>query len=380
MVVNIRSMAMAAAVISSFAVAQKPAAAACTGTVIQYLASGQFGATPIAGSDKYKLAGEPFSISLQACETLTPTKTGSDYAEYYPLGLEGTVKSSLENNPVKLCPGPPNCPKMNFTLIAPATGSDSVEIQGTVTEFGAQIPIKGDISLPAGTLSATCTNGAPANTCIAPFAKVSIVTGGSEFTYSAAPWAANHAYALGVEILDPHGNAQEVTTAGTSGATQPTWNETTGGSTTDGTVVWACEGPYTPTALSVRGSASGTVYTGSKASAKAMLHTGAVQVITLHADGSQSVRSLKAGPVDPAATFDRVMLQFYASGVRDASEVHVQIGGQEVPVLYAGAADHFPGLDEVTVEVPRSLAGMGNTEVAMTVDGQAASPVSIHIQ
>jgi hypothetical protein len=43
------------------------------------------------------------------------------------------------------------------------------------------------------------------------------------------------------------------------------------------------------------------------------------------------------------------MLQFYASGVRDASAVHVQIAEQDVPVRYSGASGHFPGLDEVTV-------------------------------
>lgn len=105
-----------------------------------------------------------------------------------------------------------------------------------------------------------------------------------------------------------------------------------------------------------------------------------MQVITLHADGTQLVRPLRMAPVEPAATSDRVMLQFYASGVRDASEVHVQIAGQDVPVRYAGPSGHFPGLDEVTVEVPRSLAGMGDADVTMTVDGQAASPVRIRIQ
>jgi uncharacterized protein (TIGR03437 family) len=74
------------------------------------------------------------------------------------------------------------------------------------------------------------------------------------------------------------------------------------------------------------------------------------------------------------------LLQFYASGVRDASEVHVRIAGQEVPVLYSGPAGHFPGLDEVTVEIPRSLAGMGESEVLLTADGEPASPVRIHIQ
>jgi uncharacterized protein (TIGR03437 family) len=74
------------------------------------------------------------------------------------------------------------------------------------------------------------------------------------------------------------------------------------------------------------------------------------------------------------------MVQCYASGVRDAPEVHVQIAGQDVPVMYAAASGHFPGLDEVTVEVPRSLTGMGDADAAMTVDGETASPVRIHIQ
>jgi uncharacterized protein (TIGR03437 family) len=58
----------------------------------------------------------------------------------------------------------------------------------------------------------------------------------------------------------------------------------------------------------------------------------------------------------------------------------VQIAGQDVPVRYAGATGHFPGLDEVTVEVPRSLAGIGDADVVLTADGQTASPVRIHIQ
>ena len=89
---------------------------------------------------------------------------------------------------------------------------------------------------------------------------------------------------------------------------------------------------------------------------------------------------MQAGPVDLRESSDTVMLQFYASGVRDASEVHVQVAGQDVPVRYAGASGHFPGLDEVTVEVPRSLAGTGDVDVVLTADGQTARPVRIHIQ
>ena len=87
----------------------------------------------------------------------------------------------------------------------------------------------------------------------------------------------------------------------------------------------------------------------------------------------------RGAPVDLLAS-DKVMLQFYTSGVRDASEVHVRIAGQDVPVLYSGASGHFAGLDEVIVELPRSLAGMGRVDVVLTADGQTAGPVSIHIQ
>ena len=307
MVVNIRSIAVAAAVMSAFAAAQN-LVAACATSVIAYQASGQFGPNVISGADTLKLAGEPFSITLYACESLKPTKSGPTYAAYYPIELTGQVKSSLLVQPYPIKPTP-----VVFTLTVPTTGLASVALQGPITISGGTINIKGSLALPAGTL--TSLN-------IAPFAKVSIVTAKSEFTYS--------------------------------------------------------QGSNT-TALSVIGNASGTVYTPPAAKAIPMVHTGAMQVITVHADGSQSIRPL-LGALDPAASFDKTMLQVYASGVRDASEVHVQIAGQDVPVVYAGPSGHFPGLDEVMVEVPRSLAGMGPADVAMSVDGQPASPVRVHIQ
>jgi uncharacterized protein (TIGR03437 family) len=374
MVVKMWSMATTAAVvISGFAAAQSLAASTCTGTVIEYQASGGFGANPIAGSDKYKLHGEPFSITIYICESLQPRKIGGDYAEYYPIEMKGQVQSALFTTPFDISAS------TAFILIKPATGPDSIEVEGTVTIEGTEIPIKGDIAVPAGTLTSTS---------IAPFSRVAITTAHSAFTYSAGPWQASHAFAVGQEIVDPLGNAQLVTTAGTTGATAPAWNETVNGTTTDGTVLWTDvgngasppgPGPYIATELSVIGNASATVYTPSD-KADVLLHTGAVQVITAQADGTHSVRPLQAGPVEPGASTGKTMLQFYASGVRDASEVHVEIGGQDVPVLYSGAAGHFPGLDEVTVEVPRNLAGMGDVDVVMTVDGQAASPVRIRIQ
>jgi uncharacterized protein (TIGR03437 family) len=74
------------------------------------------------------------------------------------------------------------------------------------------------------------------------------------------------------------------------------------------------------------------------------------------------------------------VLRFYACGVRDASEVHVQIGGEDVSVLYAGAAGHFAGLDEITVQLPRNLAGRGEVDVMLTVDGRKANPVRVNLE
>lgn len=61
-----------------------------------------------------------------------------------------------------------------------------------------------------------------------------------------APWVAAHSYALNAEILDPAGHIQKATTAGTSGATIPTFNDG-GGTTPDGTgtLVWTDQG-YNP--------------------------------------------------------------------------------------------------------------------------------------
>jgi len=367
MVVNMRSIAIAAAIISGFAASENLVAATCT-TSVAYQASGGFGANVISGPDGYELAGEPFSISLYACETKVPSKTGPNYAAYTGLVLKGTVHSRL------LTTGfPISTDNTSFVLAKAATpsGYDTIQLSGTVIIQGASIAIKGNIALPAGTLTTTS---------ISTFPSTSIVTAKSQFTYQHSPWKPNTVYATGVEILDSFGNAQKATTGGTSGTTAPAFSETVGGTVTDNTVVWTCEGSAAPTNLAVIGTVSSSVYTPAAISPR--LHTDAVQVITAHADGTQHVRSLRSGPVDPAAAAvsDSVMLQFYASGVRDASELHVRIGGQEVPVLYSGAAGHFPGLDEVTVEVPRSLAGMGDVDVVLTADGQTASPVHIHIQ
>lgn len=64
-------------------------------------------------------------------------------------------------------------------------------------------------------------------------------------------WAATTVYALNAERVPTtrNGHYYKVTTAGTSGATEPTWPTTSGGTVVDGTATWTESGSasWTPT-------------------------------------------------------------------------------------------------------------------------------------
>jgi uncharacterized protein (TIGR03437 family) len=51
-----------------------------------------------------------------------------------------------------------------------------------------------------------------------------------------------------------------------------------------------------------------------------------------------------------------------------------------VPVSYAGPQGQFAGLDQVNVQLGSSLAGMGETNLVLTVDGLVANAVRINLQ
>jgi hypothetical protein len=69
----------------------------------------------------------------------------------------------------------------------------------------------------------------------------SVAVGVASHSESWGSWQANAAYALGASITRVLGGQEYllvVVTAGTSGGTQPTWNTTLNGDTTDGTITW----------------------------------------------------------------------------------------------------------------------------------------------
>jgi uncharacterized protein (TIGR03437 family) len=78
-----------------------------------------------------------------------------------------------------------------------------------------------------------------------------------------------------------------------------------------------------------------------------------------------------------------VYLSLYGTGIRHRSStanVTCTVGGVTVPVLYAGAQNVYPGLDQVNVQLSGSLRGLGTADLILTVDGQAANTVRIAIQ
>jgi hypothetical protein len=61
------------------------------------------------------------------------------------------------------------------------------------------------------------------------------------------PWNNSNPESVGQTIVDTNGNLEQVTTGGTTGSgSHPVWDTATGGTTSDGTVVWTNQGPATP--------------------------------------------------------------------------------------------------------------------------------------
>jgi uncharacterized protein (TIGR03437 family) len=78
-----------------------------------------------------------------------------------------------------------------------------------------------------------------------------------------------------------------------------------------------------------------------------------------------------------------VYVTFYGTGIRNRSSlanVAATINGIDAPVLYAGPAPNYTGLDQVNVGLALSLRGSGESNVVLAVDGQTANIVTIDIQ
>ena len=88
-------------------------------------------------------------------------------------------------------------------------------------------------------------------------------------------------------------------------------------------------------------------------------------------------------PIDLSSDSDRVFLDLFGTGIRNRSslsQVSGKVGGVDSQVFYAGPQNEVAGLDQVNILLPRSLAGRGDVDVVLTIDGQATNPVTIRVR
>jgi hypothetical protein len=85
-------------------------------------------------------------------------------------------------------------------------------------------------------------------------------------------------------------------------------------------------------------------------------------------------------PIDLEPETDRVFLILFGTGIRFQTMVRATVGGADALVDYAGAQGDFVGLDQVNLLLPRSLMGRGETDVMLTVDGDASNTVKVNFR
>ncbi|MGH9837638.1 MAG: ThuA domain-containing protein [Blastocatellia bacterium] len=85
-------------------------------------------------------------------------------------------------------------------------------------------------------------------------------------------------------------------------------------------------------------------------------------------------------PIDLSVQTDEVYLVLFGTGIRFQGTAKIRIGDADLPALYAGAQGTLAGLDQVNVLLPRSLAGRGDVDVVLIVDGKTANLVRVNIK
>ena len=94
-------------------------------------------------------------------------------------------------------------------------------------------------------------------------------------------------------------------------------------------------------------------------------------------------RQFVAVPIDLSVASDQVYLVLFGTGLRfngGPGAVTARVDGVDVAVSYVGAQSQFIGLDQVNLLLPNSLAGKGDADIILTVDGEAANTTSVKIK
>ncbi|MEK7833808.1 MAG: hypothetical protein AAB401_22160, partial [Acidobacteriota bacterium] len=88
-------------------------------------------------------------------------------------------------------------------------------------------------------------------------------------------------------------------------------------------------------------------------------------------------------PIDVSIPAEQVFVLMFGTGFRNHSglaNVSASVGGSSAEVLYAGKQGDFVGLDQCNVRLSPSLAGRGDVNLALTVDGKTSNTVTVRIK
>ena len=113
-------------------------------------------------------------------------------------------------------------------------------------------------------------------------------------------------------------------------------------------------------------------------------------LVRVHEDGTQDnefvfqcANTCVALPIDFGDDTDKLYLQLTATGLRnepDQSKFQVTVGGQPATVISTGPQGISPGLDQITIQLPRPADGFVGPvvwRIQVTVDGQSSNSVTI---
>lgn len=119
----------------------------------------------------------------------------------------------------------------------------------------------------------------------------------------------------------------------------------------------------------------------------------AATVLRVKQDGTQifepvarfdpGIGQMVAIPIDLGPETDQVFLVLFGTGIRyrsALSTVSARISDLDSEVLYAGPQGGFIGLDQVNLWLLRSLAGRGEVNISLTVDGKTTNTVTINVK
>src|SRR5215470_10558643 len=94
-----------------------------------------------------------------------------------------------------------------------------------------------------------------------------------------------------------------------------------------------------------------------------------------------SLNRIVSIPIDLGPSADEVYLVLFGTGLRfHSAPAILKIGEVDAPVLFAGAQGDFTGLDQINARLPRNLAGRGEIDLVLVIDGVATNTLRVNIQ